>query len=76
MTARLNKIVSSRDQTIVEIYEKANHDFTLIEGLSLNLKIKTKDKLAPLKIFFTSPEGSGKLKQFSVYISDDYQEPN
>jgi hypothetical protein len=57
MTARLNKIISSRDETIVEIYEKTHHDFTLIEGLSLNLKLKTKDKLAPLKIFFGSPEG-------------------
>ena len=77
MNARLSKIVSSREQTIIEIYEKTPHDFTLIEGLTLNLKIKMKDKLAPLKIFFGSPDGgNSKLRQFNVHVSDDYMEPN
>ena len=77
MTARLNKIVSSRDQTLIEIYEKAPHDFGLIEGLSLNLKIKMADKLAPLKIFFGSPnEAEKKLRSFNVYISDEFMEPS
>ena len=76
MTARLSKIVSSRDQTIIEIYEKAPHDFGLIEGLALNLKIKMAEKLAPLKIFFGCPiEAEKKLKSFNVYISDEFIEP-
>jgi hypothetical protein len=76
MNARLNKIVSSRDQLIVEIFEKTHHDFVLNEGISLNLKIKTKDKIGPLRIFFGSPDGIKKLKNFSVYISDNCMEPS
>ena len=77
MTARLNKIVSSRDQTIIEIYEKMPHDFNLIENLTLNLKIKMAEKLAPLKIFFGAPSESEKKKRsFHVYISDEYMEPS
>jgi hypothetical protein len=56
MTARLSKIVTSREQMIVEIYEKNPVDFALIEGLTLNLKVTLTDKLAPLKIVFGTPE--------------------
>jgi hypothetical protein len=49
---QLKRIVADRSEMITELYEKVPYEQDVLNNITLNLKIKTENKLAPLKISF------------------------
>lgn len=49
----LNRLVCKRTDLLVHLSENTNYEFKLTEGINLNVKISTYDKVPPLKVFIT-----------------------
>lgn len=73
--AYLGRLVTSQDEMITEIFEKAPREFHLVQNMVLNLKIKVQDKNPPLKVFISYPN-SPSVKNVTIYTSNDVKEPN
>jgi hypothetical protein len=66
---------------ITELYEKAPFEQDILNNITLNLKIKTENKLAPLKISFQPIDKHGNVlgpagHVFTLYGSDTNKEPS
>ena len=70
--------MSQRSDLIVDIHEKVTNEFKLIQGINLNVKISTVDKVGPMKIYFTYPKDSdGSIKKLvKCYYAWDTMMPN
>ena len=69
--ALLSSCVASQDEKIKEVSNDVN--LHLIEKIPINLKIRTQDKPAPLKISFSY--FGAVQKSLKVYLSHDIKEP-
>ena len=50
--AQLQRIVADRNEMVTELYDQIPLEQNVLNSVTLNLKVKTAGKLAPLKINF------------------------
>ena len=72
--AKLNTVVTNRDEMTYLLDENMPIQFSLHENIQQIVKIKIEGKLSPLKFFFTYPENP-VVKMLAVYVSYDKKDP-
>ena len=75
MKAQVNRLVASRDDIIIEIFDKTPVKFTVLEGIRLNLKIKCCGKLSPFNMPIRHFDKNMK-KGLKMFYSFDNMEPS
>ena len=75
MKAQVNRLVANRDDFIVEIFDKTPAQFTILEGIRLNLKLKCEGKLAPFVMTIKHMDKNMK-KAIKMYYSFTNMEPS